>query len=165
MLLNKTDLVTPEHVEVVREWIDVHIKRIRVVEATHGDAPLEVLLGAGRFTESQLPDGESAHEHASDAFDRWSYTSDEPFDREALDHMVKRLLRGNVYRCKGIVFTRDDPGRPNVLQVVGRRTDLSPTRNERSSETTISEIVAIGRDLDPIELDGLFAACHNAMTR
>lgn len=162
VLLNKTDLVTAQHVEVVREWIGAHLNRIRVVEATRGDAPLEILLGAGRFAEAQLPDGEKAHDHASDAFDRWSYSSDEPFDREALDRMVKRDLPGNVYRCKGIVFTRDDPAQPQVLQVVGRRTDLSPATHLRPDRRTNSTIVAIGRDLDSVELDAVFSECHGA---
>jgi G3E family GTPase len=160
VLLNKTDLVTPQHVEVVRDWIDAHIKRIRVVEAIHGDAPLEILLGVGRFTEAQLPDDERVHEHASDAFDRWHYSSDKPFDRDALERMVKRRLPGNVYRCKGIVSTGDDPGHLYVLQVVGRRTDLAPATHLPGDVGTTSEIIAIGRGLDPVELDALFSGCH-----
>jgi G3E family GTPase len=36
VVLNKTDLVSPEHVKVVRDWIGLHMKRVRIVEATHG---------------------------------------------------------------------------------------------------------------------------------
>jgi len=49
IILNKTDLVGPEHVETIRRWIDSHLNRVRMVEADHCNVPLEVLLGAGRF--------------------------------------------------------------------------------------------------------------------
>jgi G3E family GTPase len=160
VLLNKTDLVTSGHVEVVREWIDANIKRIRVVEASHGDVPLEVLLACGRFDSEQLPEGEGGHAAASEIFDRWSYVTDRPFDRDDLDHMVKRKLPGSVYRCKGIVYVSDDPGTPYVLQVVGRRTDLAPAENRKPTDSQTSEIVAIGRQIEPAELDELFAGCH-----
>jgi G3E family GTPase len=165
VLLNKTDLVSAEHVEVIREWIDAHMKRIRVVEATHGDAPLEVLLAVGRFDSVQIPDGDGAVAHASDAFDRWSYTSDEPFDRDELDRMVKRDLPGSVYRCKGIVYIHDDPGRAYVLQVVGRRTDLSPADQSVPGDPQTNNIVAIGRNLDANELDDLFSGCRVSRTQ
>ena len=44
VVLNKTDLVEPEHIEVIREWIGHHMNRIRIVEATQCDVPLEVYL-------------------------------------------------------------------------------------------------------------------------
>lgn len=157
VLLNKTDLVTPDHVDVVKEWIDAHIKRIRVVEASHGDAPLEVLLGVGRFDSAQLPEEGSAPSHASDTFERWSFATQTPFDREELDRMVKRELPGSVYRCKGIVYVADDPTQPYVLQIVGRRVDFAPIDADRVVRASGSEIVSIGRDMDTRELDRLFS--------
>ena len=49
VVLNKVDLVGAEHIEVIREWIDLQINRIRIIEAKHCDVPLEVLLAVGRF--------------------------------------------------------------------------------------------------------------------
>ena len=54
VLLNKTDLVGPEHIEVIREWIGHHIQRIRIVEATQCDVPLEILLAVGRFRAADM---------------------------------------------------------------------------------------------------------------
>jgi G3E family GTPase len=163
VLLNKTDLVTPAHVEVVREWIDAHIERIRVVETNHGDAPLEVLLGVGRFNASQMPTGPTAHAKASESFDRWSFERSLRFDRDELDQMVKRRLPGSVYRCKGIVYIADDPNQPYTLQVVGRRIDLAPFKGVAVSDPPRCQIVAIGRNIDPDKLDALFlsAAADN----
>jgi G3E family GTPase len=72
--------------------------------------------------------------------------------------MAKRELPGSVYRCKGIVFTGEDPAQPFALQVVGRRTSLTPLTGRRDEAAT-SEIVAIGRDIDGGELEELFASC------
>ncbi len=158
VLLNKTDLVTPDHVEVVKDWIDEHMKRIRVVEATHGEAPLEVLLGVGRFSTDDLPEESSVPAHASDRFQRWSFVTDRPFDRDRLDDMVKRTLPGSVHRCKGLVHTTTT-AEPCVLQVVGRRCELTPRSASRPAPEHTSRIVAIGRDMDTAELDELFAGC------
>jgi G3E family GTPase len=163
VLLNKTDLVGPEHVGVIREWIDIHIQRVRVVEATRGDVPLDVLLAVGRFDPAHLPPEEEAgeahlHGPGGAEFDRWSYRTEELFSRDALRRMVKRELPASVYRCKGIVFADDAPDQPLALQVVGRRTELVPM-DRRGPRRTHSEIVAIGRGLDRRQLDELFAAC------
>ncbi len=49
VVLNKVDLVGPEHIEVIKEWIGHHLNRIRIIEATRCDVPLEILLAVGRF--------------------------------------------------------------------------------------------------------------------
>jgi G3E family GTPase len=160
VLLNKTDLVTPDHLEVVHEWIDAHIERIRVVETTHGEAPLEVLLGVGRFSAHDLPPETTVPQHASEQFQHWSCTTDQLFDRERLDEMVRRELPGAVYRCKGLVYTTTDPDQPYALQVVGRRCELTPRPAASTSPDRTSQIVAIGRCMNTAELDQLFAICQ-----
>ena len=39
--------------------------------------------------------------------------------------MVKKKLPGNIYRCKGVVYTTEHPDRRVILQAVGRRSDIS----------------------------------------
>ncbi len=51
LVLNKVDLVGPEHLEVIKEWANHHLKRVRIIEATRCDLPLEILLAVGRRTE------------------------------------------------------------------------------------------------------------------
>ena len=164
VVLNKTDLVGPDHVEVIKDWIDLHIKRIRIIEATHGDVPLDILLAVGRFDPRQLPpESGSEREHGHEPgevdklFDRWSYRTEELFSRDALERMVKRELPASVYRCKGIVFVDDNPHQPLALQVVGRRIELAAIDNARLHQTH-SEIVAIGQGIDQEQLDRLFTA-------
>ena len=122
VILNKTDLVGPEHIEVIREWIGHHMNRIRIVEATQCDVPLEVLLAVGRFDpvnavsrrgDSGADEHEHHHEHGNlgAMFQTWSYESDKPFSLEALRKMVQRELPASIYRCKGIVYATDFPGK------------------------------------------------------
>jgi G3E family GTPase len=60
-------------------------------------------------------------------------------------------------RCKGILHTFEGPTQKYSLQVVGRRTQITPIGQWRDKATT--EIVAIGRDIDDEHLDGLFDSC------
>ena len=169
VVLNKTDLVGTEHIEVIREWIDSQIHRVRIVEATQCDIPLEILLAAGRFSAAGLPtpsegaagDGGSPHHghHGDDRmFETWSYRSDRPVSLEALRKMVQRELPVSVYRCKGIVFAADSPDKRLVLQVVGRRTEITE-QGEWGERTPLTQIVAIGAQLDAQELNDRFDAC------
>ena len=162
VVLNKTDLVGPEHIEVIRDWIGLHMKRVRIIEATHGDVPMEVFLGVGRFDaeaeQRRLSRGE-AIASGDIGLDRWSYRSNQPLSLESLDHMVKRQLPESVYRCKGIIATIEDPTQRYSLQVVGRRTQISPIGEWRSEQVT-TEIVAIGRDMDEQHLNTLFKSCE-----
>ena len=43
---------------------------------------------------------------------------------EAVREMAKKLP-GSIYRCKGVVYSVEAPERRAVLQVVGRRSDVS----------------------------------------
>ena len=49
MILNKVDLAGPEQVQKVRSWIDGHFSRLRIVETSYCNVPLEILLSVGRF--------------------------------------------------------------------------------------------------------------------
>jgi G3E family GTPase len=167
VVLNKTDLVGPEHIEVIHEWIGHHMNRIRIIEATRCDVPLEILLAVGRFDpanmiarlESEVND-EPHHGHgaAGNLFDTWSYESDQPFSLETLREMVRKDLPASIYRCKGIVLAADSPGKRIALQIVGHRTEISE-QDEWGDRTPRTQIVAIGTPINAQELSNLFDAC------
>jgi len=166
VILNKTDLVGPEHIEVIREWIGHHIQRVRVVEATQCDVPLDILLAVGRFrgvnqvAQPEYADGERHHGHDGNdrMFETWSYESDRPMSLEALRKMVQRELPVSVYRCKGIIFVADSPDKRLALQVVGRRTEISEL-DEWGERTPRTQVVAIGSSIDAEDLKNKFDAC------
>ena len=157
VVLNKVDLVGPEHLEVIKEWVDHHLNRVRIIEATRCDVPLEILLAVGRFDPANVV-SEHQHLHHQTHFDTWSYESDRPFSLEALREMVRRELPASVYRCKGIVYASDTSERRLTLQAVGRRTEVSEL-GEWGERTPRSQIVAIGTSIDGQELKQKFDAC------
>jgi G3E family GTPase len=167
VVLNKTDLVGPEHLEVIREWIGLHKQPVRIIETTYSEIPLEILLGASRFDPTAVAtlSVESAvfkNDHHADApapkFDRWSYRTAEPFSIDALHRMVQRDLPESVYRCKGVIYAADSPHSRLSLQVVGGRTQITDL-DEWGERPRVSEIVAIGSEIDSGQLDELFGAC------
>jgi G3E family GTPase len=164
VVLNKTDLVGPEHIEVIREWIGLHMRRVRIIEATHADVPMEILVGVGRFEPTEGPVDTSPEPGGIDStFDRWSYRSAEPFSLEALRRMVQRELPESVYRCKGIVYASDSPDRRLALQIVGRRTQIVDI-DEWGERPRLNEIVAIGSGIDEQQLNDLFDTCRAGHT-
>ncbi|WP_411817203.1 CobW family GTP-binding protein [Hyphococcus sp. DH-69] len=165
VVLNKIDLVSSKHLEVVREWVDIHFNRVRMVEAQHCNVPLEVLLSVGRFDPAiQLGemDGPSVHRNAGDKFDTWRFDSTRPFSSTALKTMINRELPSSVFRCKGIIQLEDDLSMRYALQAVGRRVNLTPLSPWQEGQEKSSRIVSIGREFSSETLGVLFKKCLNA---
>jgi G3E family GTPase len=171
VILNKVDLVGPQNVELIKEWISSHLNRIRIVEATYCDVPLEILLAVGRFdpenvlkqhNDKAAKNNRHHHEHDSHGqmFDTWSYESERPFSLQALREMVRKDLPASIYRCKGIVFTAESPEKRLAIQSVGRRTEISEL-DKWGDRAPRSQIVAIGapNSIDAAELTKQFEAC------
>ncbi len=137
LVLNKIDLVDSAQLGRIRDWLDEHFSRYRLLEARHCDVPLEILLAAGRFDASdlhELPgkdahdasacrDASCPHDHAAQ-FSTWSFSSDRPMKLDILQRVAGRLPT-SIYRCKGVVFSKEEPARRAVLQVVGKRVDIT----------------------------------------
>ena len=75
LILSKTDLVSREEVDRIRVWLDDHIGRYRLVEAPHGEVPMEILLSSGRFDPSQM---EADHAPAETAITKATGTIPQP---------------------------------------------------------------------------------------
>jgi G3E family GTPase len=178
LILNKVSLAGPEQVKKVKAWLDDHFNRLRIVETNYCEVPYEVLLGVGCFdparanldahavehgcTDPAYDDyyghGRHGHDH-SKMFSTWSYETDQPLALEALREAMRKLP-GTVYRAKGVVYAADAPRRRAVLQVVGRRVDIS-IQEEWGRRTPRTQIVAIGAagSLDASLLEKTFASC------
>jgi len=175
LILNKVDLAGPEQVEKVRAWLDAHFNRLRIVETNYCEVPYEILLGVGRFdparaglnshgvdsgcTDSMCHDGHDEQHDHSKIFSTWSYETDQPLTLEALRERLRKLP-GTVYRAKGVVYNSDAPQRRAVLQVVGRRVDIS-LQEEWGQRVPRTQIVAIGAagSIDASLLETTFASC------
>jgi len=172
LILNKVDLAGPEQVARVRAWLDEHFNRLRIVETNYCEVPYEILLGVGRFdpvravssrtanscTEPACHDERHGHDH-SKVFSTWSYQTDRPLALDALKESLRKLP-GAVYRAKGVIHSVDAPLRRAVLQVVGRRVDIS-IQEEWGQRARRTQIVAIGAagGIDANLLQEAFASC------
>ncbi len=78
---------------------------------------------------------------------------------EALREAMRKLP-GNVYRAKGVIYSTDAPGQRAVLQVVGRRVDIS-LQDEWGERSPRTQIVAIGEagSIDAGMLEKTLASC------
>jgi G3E family GTPase len=179
LILNKVDLAGPAQVEKAKNWLDEHFNRLRIVETNYCEVPYEILLGVGRFdparanldshpvdhtcADSTCPDDYHGHgykgQNHSEVFSTWSYETDQPLALEALRETLRKLP-GTVYRAKGIVYNADAPHRRAVLQVVGRRVDISFQEDwgDRAPRTQIVAIGAAG-SIDASLLENTFASC------
>ncbi|MGH8613388.1 MAG: CobW family GTP-binding protein, partial [Gammaproteobacteria bacterium] len=183
LILNKVDLVSREQITKIKAWLDEHFQRYRLIEAERCDVPLEILLSGGRFdparivgqpsrlssdrqdacptlrcAEANCRDEHHGHDHTK-TFSTWSYETDRPLSLEAVREAARKLP-GNIYRCKGVIYTADAPERRAVLQVVGRRVDIS-MQEEWGNRAPRTQIVAIGAPgtLEGAALRERFAGC------
>jgi G3E family GTPase len=182
LILNKVDLAGPVQVAKVRAWLDDHFNRLRIIETNHCEVPCEILLGVGRFDPARVDlnpnvvmpgcsdpichddhhgQDHQAHDH-SNVFSTWSYETNKALGMEALREAMRKLP-GTVYRAKGVVYAAEAPQRRAVLQVVGRRVDIS-FKEEWGSRTPCTRIVAIGAagGIDAGLLESTFASCISA---
>ena len=174
LILNKVGLAGPGQVEKVKAWLDDHFSRLRIVETDYCQVPNQILLGVGRFdparaglnahaaeqncTDPACHDDHHGRDHAK-AFSTWSYETDQPLALEALRETLRKLP-GTIYRAKGVIHTADVPQRRAVLQVAGRRVDIS-IQEEWGHRAPRTRIVAIGAagGIDASLLESTFASC------
>jgi G3E family GTPase len=170
VILNKVEMAGTEKVKQVHRWIDHHFNNIRIVETNYCDVPYEILMGVGRYDPARLFLNQVNHTHTNghshdedhdhgQEFKTWSYETDQPMSLEAVRQMAKKLP-GGIYRCKGVVFSVEAPERRAVLQVVGRRSDVS-LYDEWGESQPLTQIVAIGApgSIDEAKLTALFERC------
>lgn len=159
VVLNKVDLVGPDNVSLIKEWIGSHLNRVRIVESNFCDVPLEILLSVGRFDPAQLGAVADGEGHEEPHFDTWHYQTKDPLDERRLRETI-RTLPASVYRCKGFVHLTEAPADRYVIQAVGRRSALQPL-DSWGAATPTTDIVVIGAEgaMNTQVLQAAFDAC------
>ena len=161
ILLNKADLVSKEHLQKVKGWLSEVRPGVQIFETIMCQLPMEILLGAFR---EDSPEGNSEkslnihvqelkaekeeHHHHNDhhhdlMFDTWSYTSFKPIQISLFNEILKNLP-STLFRAKGFIYAADQPEKPILFQLVGKRATLKPTGSwgENPPKT---QLVFIGR--------------------
>jgi G3E family GTPase len=138
IVMNKVDLVDTEGLSVARSFIREIVPDARILEVTHGRAPLELLLGVGEYAIEKLNtrerrdvhvhevEGEHQHNHHDHTmvFSTWTYAADEPMLYKELCDAIDNLPV-TIFRAKGFVQLKESPERKAVVHIVGKRAQLT----------------------------------------
>ncbi|MGX1179764.1 cobalamin biosynthesis protein CobW [Pseudomonas sp. IAP-CY TE4608] len=160
VVLNKADLIDAEGLAKVRAEVAEELPpAVKVIEASSGKLPLEVLLGVGAESEAHI-DGRRTHhdshhdgdDHDHDAFDSISIDLPEADESLLLDALTLLVVEFGILRAKGFAAI---PGKPMrlLVQGVGTRFDKHFDRAWRADEPRITRLVLIGQDLDAAQLE------------
>lgn len=130
LVLNKTDLVSPEQLAEVRDWLPG-----RVLEARFGQIPLAAIMG---LSSAPHPPG-PAEDHG---YRSWSWQSSRPLKEAELRARLEQWPE-EVLRSKGILHLEEDPRRRYLFQRMGKRWTLTPDR-PWGDEPPGNQLVLIG---------------------
>jgi G3E family GTPase len=146
IVLNKVDLVDGNELAEVKSQLHDVAPRLRILEATGGRVPLNLMLGSGIHCVSRAQDVTASHgqtgHRTGHSFSTWHWTSDMPLSFPRLRSAIE-ALPDTVYRAKGIVYLEELPSHRIVLQMVGRRYDIGDTE-PWGEQSPCTEIVVIG---------------------
>lgn len=168
IVLNKADLLDESTLTRVKTEIEDKINReVKVIHASHGSVPVEVLLGMDAASESEVEnrksrheqahdkahehDGEAHkehhhHEHDHDQFESFVVEGGIVANRKAFVRGLHQMLADHkILRMKGFVAIKGKPMRL-VVQVVGNRIEHYFDRNWYASEEPKTRLVVIGLD-------------------
>ncbi|AHJ26704.1 GTP-binding protein [Nodularia spumigena CS-584] len=166
ILLNKTDLVTPEQLEELEKRIRGMNAIAKIYPTENAQLGMDALLGVKAFDLARAleidPDflGEDAHQHDEKVYSIAFVESGE-LDGKKLNAWLSELLQTqgqDIFRMKGILNIAGEDNR-YVFQGVHMILDGKPDRPWKANENRKNELVFIGRNLDEAQLKQDFLAC------
>ncbi|QYO68116.1 CobW family GTP-binding protein [Leptolyngbya sp. 7M] len=169
ILLNKTDLVSPQIVDGLEDYIRSIKPGARIISTQYGEVPLPLILDIGfNDASTYINSSQPTHEHhdhrhshhlENDGFVAVSFESESlpeqlrqcPFDLPKFQNFLHHLSP-DVYRAKGIVWFQGSQLR-YVLQLSGKRCDMKSVhamslKENRSQLPKHNQLVFIGRNLN-----------------
>jgi G3E family GTPase len=166
ILLNKTDLVTPEQLDELEKRIRGMNALAKIQRTRNAEVSMDTLLGVKAFDLNRALEidpnflGEDAHQHDESVYSV-ALVEQGTLDGEKLQNWMAELLRTqgpDIFRMKGILNIAGEDNR-FVFQGVHMLFDGKPDRPWKSGETRKNELVFIGRNLDEAKLRQDFLAC------
>jgi G3E family GTPase len=167
IVLNKTDLVTPEELEKVQAAITEINRFARIIPATRSDIPVTDILDIGAFDLARItafdPDFLETAEHGhTEGVNSVSFEVSRPIDPHKFQQWMGTLLQEkgqDLLRTKGI-FAYPNEDRRFAFQAVHMIADGDFVGPWPESSPRKSRLVFIGRDLNRPQLRRGFEACQ-----
>jgi G3E family GTPase len=166
ILLNKTDLVTPDVLDELERRIRSMNAMAKIYRTRNSEVEMDALLGVKAFDLDRALEidpnflKEDAHVHDETVFSV-ALVEKGALDGEKLNNWLGELLRTqgpDIFRMKGILNIAGEDDR-FVFQGVHMLFEGKPDRPWKPNETRKNELVFIGRNLDEAKLRQDFLAC------
>lgn len=177
ILLNKTDLATPEDLARVETRLrgmnalaqihrtqrsQIDFGKILNVKARELAAPF---VAPGKFstmlTLTPVVTDAPPHHHHDESVRSFYLEEERPLDLKKLEAWLGELLNSlgeDIYRSKGVLHIQGQPKRV-VFQGVQMLFDSAPERFWKTDEKRLSQLVFIGRELDEAKIRAGFEQC------
>lgn len=156
VIVNKSDLVSIEKLDLVEAIIRRVNTYAPIIHTTYGTVSLELLLDTHRIDDEKLEileNTDDEHSHRDD-MSTYTYTSYGEYDTQKLDGVFLELPY-EVYRVKGFLHLADKPGKRFLLQKAGARITLTEAWDTDRDTKKKNTLVFIGEDLDTAMISGL----------
>ncbi|MGF1576232.1 MAG: CobW family GTP-binding protein [Cyanophyceae cyanobacterium] len=172
ILLNKTDLVTPQKLKALEEYCFGVNPDAHILLCQEAQIPLPLIFDMGKtfshsyfHQEGSQPEHTHDHDHdehdhhhsdhlANDGFISVGFQSQHPFSLEAFQQFLNELPH-QVFRAKGLLWFADTDQR-YIFQLSGSRFNLDVDPKMRPDS---NQMVLIGRELDPVQIQTRLSAC------
>jgi G3E family GTPase len=164
LLLNKTDLVTPEQLEKIEAKCRELNPHATIFRTSQSQANLKEILDMNAFKVDQklavdpefLNELNTRHHHDIQSF---SFEFDRPFNVEKFEFFVQRLSESEkVYRSKGFISISGNPRRA-IFHGVNNRFTIMWDRLWEKDEKRASQLVFIGKHLDDKKIRAELEKC------
>ncbi len=162
VLLNKTDLVSAQRLDVLEAAIREVKSGARILRSQQGAIPLSLILDIDRAASGSVPQilasdqaGSTTTHMRDDGFKVVSFKSDRAFSLKKFQEFLDYQLPETIFRAKGILWFAESPAR-HIFQLSGKRFSLNDTAwNDRPS----NQLVLIGRKIDALVLQQMLTNC------
>ncbi|MDO4290817.1 MAG: GTP-binding protein [Eggerthellaceae bacterium] len=176
LVLNKTDMVTPEQVAELKALVRSLQKDAVIVEAVKGDVPLDEVLNTGRFEFEKAYDSAvwaEAMEHPEEHEDpevleydisTFVYERRKPFDLEKLGDYTLEWPK-SIVRTKGMLWATLDPDMCYLFEQAGAQRSVTETgqfvaaMSEEERQQAFEEAPQLRDNWDPVYGDRMTRLC------
>jgi G3E family GTPase len=164
LLLNKTDLVSPEDLDKLEAKVRELNPHATIFRTSQSQANLKEILDMNAFKLDQkltvdpdfLNELNTRHHHDIQSF---SFEFDRPFNVEKFEFFVQKLSENEkVYRSKGFISITGNPRRA-IFHGVNNRFTIMWDRLWEKDEKRTSQLVFIGKNLDEKKIRAELEKC------